>query len=87
MNPEPRRWRILPRSQLRLRYWDGECVLFHGASGDTHRLPELVGHLLECLEANPANIDTLVETVDLHPEDVERALRELAALEIVEPAP
>jgi len=80
-------WRIAPDAQLRLRYWDAECVLYHGASGDTHRLPDLVGHMLERMLQSPATIPVLTEAIDLHEEDVENALNELARLGITEIAP
>ncbi len=78
-------WRIAPQASLALRFWDGECVLYHGASGDTHRLPEEIGRLLEQLAGGMAEIPQLVEAINLHSEDVQRALLELARLGIVEP--
>lgn len=77
-------WRVAPDAQLRLRFWDDECVLYHGASGDTHRLPDLVGHLLERLQQAPASVPVLAEAINLHEEDVESSLQELARLGITE---
>lgn len=80
-------WRIAPEAQLRLRFWDDECVLYHGASGDTHRLPDLVGRLLEQLLRAPASVADLAEAINLHEQDVESSLQELARLGITETGP
>lgn len=77
-------WQIADDAQLRLRYWDDECVLYHGAAGNTHRLPDLVGLMLEQLQISPASILALAESINLHEEDVETALHELARLGITE---
>jgi len=77
-------WRIVDDSQLSLRYWDDECVLYHGASGDTHRLSGLVGLLLEQLMRGPASSLALSDAINLHHEDVETALFELTRLGMVE---
>lgn len=77
-------WHIADDAQLRLRYWDDECVLYHGAAGNTHRLPDLVGRMLEQLRISPASILALAESINLHEEDVETALHELARLGITE---
>lgn len=77
-------WHLAPDAQLLLRYWDDECVLYHGASGDTHRLPELVGRLLERLGEAPATIPELAEAIDLHEEDVAASLEEFVRLGIAE---
>lgn len=78
------RWRVAPEAGLRLRFWADECVLLHGASGATHRLPEPVGRLLERLLAAPASAPELSEALDLHEDDVARALEELAVLGIAQ---
>ena len=77
-------WRVASDAALRLRYWDGECVLFHGAAGDTHRLPELVGRLVEQVARSPATVRALSEAIDLHEDDVRESLAELQRLGIVE---
>ncbi len=80
-------WRIAEDAGLRLRYWGEECVLFHGAACDTHRLPALVGRLLERLAQAPASVSTLSAAIDLHEDDVSSALHELTRLGITEPRP
>lgn len=84
MNTSVVTWRIANDSQLRLRYWDDECVLYHGASGDTHRLADLVGHMLEQLLQKPSSIPELAAAINLHEEDVKTALNELSRLGITE---
>lgn len=78
------RWRAVPDGRLRFRYWDDECVLYHGAAGDTHRLPAVVGQLLQALEQAGASIGDLSARIDLHEDDVRDALRDLRHLGIVE---
>ena len=80
----PASWRIAADAQLQLRFWDVECVLFHGASGDTHRLPDVVGRMLQALATGAATASSLSQAVDLHEEDVSAALRELRRLGILE---
>jgi PqqD family protein of HPr-rel-A system len=76
------RWQIAENAQLKFRFWDDECVLYHGASGDTHRLPELVGRLLQQLMRVPADMDSLADSINLHKDDVESTLHQMAQLGI-----
>lgn len=85
MAVQERNWRVAANADLHLRYWDEECVLFHGASGDTHRLPALVGRLLERLMLGSAPVAILSADVDLHEDDVTQALQQLAQRGITEP--
>lgn len=79
-------WRIVPDARLRMRYWDDECVLYHGAAGDTHRVPEPVGQLLEALAARvSATPEELSEQIDLHHDDVVNSLLDMCRLGIAEP--
>jgi PqqD family protein of HPr-rel-A system len=77
-------WRIADDAQLKFRYWDDECVLYHGASGDTHRLPEVIGKMLEHLMQAAASISALSISIDLHEDDVKVALDKLAGLGITQ---
>ena len=77
-------WSVVPDAALRLHCWDGECVLYHGASGNTHRVPELVGKLLQCLLDAPASAGEISTAIDLHPDDVVASLHALVQLDIVE---
>ena len=47
-------------------------------------LPNSVGQMLEQLMQAPASIPTLAEAINLHEEDVETTLNELARLGITE---
>ncbi len=78
------RWQVHPDARLRIRYWGEECVLYHGAAGNTHRLPEPVGQMLEALQTGPATVAELSERIDLHLADVEDSLQEMRRLGIVE---
>lgn len=73
----PNHWRVPPHANLLWRRWPGEAeyVFYHGASGDTHRLSELAGLIMEralegpldkmelarwlAAEGDPAPLDTL----------------------------
>lgn len=77
-------WRIAPRAELRLRFWGEECVVFHGAAGNTHLLPEVVGRMLQVLVREAASAERLSALVDLHIADVRTSLLEMSALGITE---
>lgn len=78
------KWQIPADAGLQLRFWDDECVMYHGAAGNTHRVPELVGRLLECLLVQPDTTAALSERVDLDADDVQSSLREMCALGVAE---
>lgn len=81
------RWRVASDARLQLRYWGDECVLYHGAAGNTHRVPELVGRLLERLQSDTvATTAALSEGVDLDAGDVQSSLMEMCSLGIAERA-
>ena len=48
-------WRIVPGSRFRWREWDGEFVLYHENSGDTHRLNPLGARAVRLLLASAAS--------------------------------
>lgn len=77
-------WRVDPDARLRLRYWGEECVVYHGASGNTHRLAQPVGELLELLQMEQATAEEISERINLDREDVDHALREMLRLGIAE---
>jgi len=60
-------WRVLHASALHWRWWDGECVVYHSLSGDTHRLNALAGRALEKLAAEPMSADMLAERLSKTP--------------------
>ncbi len=67
--------------------WDDECVIWHGAAGDTHRMPLAIGQLLDRLRVASANAAELAIAIDLHRDDVDESLLALKRLGIVEPSP
>lgn len=69
---------------MRLRFWGEECVLFHGAAGNTHLLPDVVGTMLQALGQADVSAERLSALVDLHVADVRSALLEMSALGIAE---
>ncbi len=60
MSHDPCLWRVGSRLPLRWRGWDGEWVVFHPESGDTHLLDPLAAEALRYLESAPATTATLV---------------------------
>lgn len=68
-----------------MRFWDDECVLHHGASGNTHLLQRWVGELVQALLQADATASQLAERLDLDFVDVERSLREIAGIGVAEP--
>jgi PqqD family protein of HPr-rel-A system len=52
-------WRVPHASALRWREWDGEFVVYHELSGDTHRLNAVAGRVLQLLTAEPMTVDML----------------------------
>lgn len=77
-------WRLHADARLRFRYWGDECVLFHGAAGNTHRVAQPVGQLLEALMSSDGSAEQLSERIDLELDDVQLALQEMRRLGIVE---
>jgi PqqD family protein of HPr-rel-A system len=89
-----RRWRIPPGIGLIQRAWgEGEVVVYHAASGDTHLLDVPAARLLSRLQGSPATVHELCSVVaaDLpfSPEEAldytEELLDELQHLALVEP--
>jgi PqqD family protein of HPr-rel-A system len=58
MTVEPQ-WRTVPGSLFRWREWDGEFVLYHESSGDTHRLNPLGARAVMLLLASAAGVGEL----------------------------
>lgn len=55
--PIPTHWRVPAGARLTWRRWPGEdeYVFYHGASGDTHRLSQLAGLIMELALAGPVD--------------------------------
>jgi PqqD family protein of HPr-rel-A system len=77
-------WRVHPDARLRLRHWGDESVVYHGASGSTHRLAQPVGEMLELLQSEQATPEQISERIDLDRGDVDQVLEEMLRLGIAE---
>lgn len=78
-------WRVHSDARLRVRHWDDESVVYHGASGSTHRLQRPVAEMLELLQGVAATADEISERLNLERDDVQHALREMSRLGMAEP--
>lgn len=85
------KWALSSGLDLHFRCWEDECIVYVGASGDTHCLSALTGEILFLLQKNPMDIAQLVqrfENVDNSTEDLlpyfESILSELQQLGIVQ---
>ncbi|MEJ2574681.1 MAG: HPr-rel-A system PqqD family peptide chaperone [Gammaproteobacteria bacterium] len=85
-------WRVPAQANLSWRRWPGEVeyVFYHGASGDTHRLSELAGVIMELiLEGKGRQPDLLQWLSDQGDTTAEttlaRVLEELQKLDFIEP--
>lgn len=92
--PLPRAWRVPPHAALDWRRWpdENEYVFYHGATGDTHRLSELAGSIMEMALICPVETAALREWLISHgvsAEDnpLDHVLASLAQLEFLEPIP
>ncbi|NRF66538.1 HPr-rel-A system PqqD family peptide chaperone [Aquincola sp. S2] len=78
-------WCLDATAEAAWRRWDGECVVHHALSNDTHRLSELAGELLERLhrEAVPWTSCALADACDADVEDIDATLHGLAEIGLV----
>jgi hypothetical protein len=88
----PTHWRVPAGTKLTWRRWPGEdeYVFYHSATGDTHRLSELAGIILEQALAGPVSSVELTrwlgEQGDETPEaTLDHVFASLSQLELVEP--
>ena len=87
-------WKLAPNSDLHWRSWDGEVVIFHPASGDTHILHPLAAEILSQLEVKTVDVEQLgahvAQTFELQPSDellrqLEQCVKQFADLGLVIP--
>lgn len=73
-------------AELAWRHWDGEYVVHHALSNDTHRLSDFAGHVLLRLAAcsAPISCEALAEALDADDEDVAATLQALAEVGFVQ---
>ena len=88
----PTHWRVPPHSKLSWRHWpdESEYVFYHGATGDTHRLSELAGMILEQALAGPVDASALMQWLlaqgDTTPEaTLDQVFASLSQLDFIEP--
>jgi len=87
-------WRVPPNANLSWRRWPGEheYLFYHGASGDTHRVSELAGLLMEeILAGNGTTTDALRHWLtemglDAADTTLDALLDGLSSLDLIEPA-
>lgn len=88
------RWRLTDPS-LVWRCWDGQTLVFHPASGDTHLVEPLAAAVLQSLQEAPRDAEDLFRLAAAQAACDPRAaaepcaalLVELEALGLVEPVP
>lgn len=90
--PLPRAWRVPPHVALDWRRWpdENEYVFYHGATGDTHRLSELAGCIMEMALTGPVETAALrqwllTQGVTAKDNTLDHVLASLAQLEFLEP--
>lgn len=54
------RWRLAEQVEILAREWDGQLVLYHGGTGDTHLLDEYAALIYRVLSRGPADRDSLL---------------------------
>jgi PqqD family protein of HPr-rel-A system len=80
----PDRWRLDALADATWRHWDGETVVHHRLSNDTHRLAEPAGWILERLAAGEClTIDALAAKGAYAREALAAAVHALASLDLV----
>lgn len=84
------RWRLIPPG-VRLRWLDGDVLVYQLGAGDTHWLAGWAGVLLEALEAGPRPAQALAALLDGSGEeavggtpDLDDCLTELARIGLIE---
>ena len=86
-------WRIIDDNALRLRFWDGEFVVYNALSGDIHILDDRAAHILQALQQAPADVLSLVQSFaaewQCEPDDdllneIEMTVSDMHALALVE---
>ena len=88
----PTHWRVPANSNLTWRRWpdEDEYVFYHGATGDTHRLSELAGVIMEQALVGPVISADLTEWLREQGDDapettLDNVFSSLVSLELIEP--
>jgi len=78
------RWSLVTGAALAWRCWDGEYVIHHALSNDTHRLTELAGRALLALQRTGAlDLDSLARECGEACEELGETLAALAELDLI----
>jgi PqqD family protein of HPr-rel-A system len=79
------RWTVNPPQALAWRHWDGQTVVHHQLSNDTHRLADPAGWILERVALDgPVTIAELEAAGTHDAESLGAVLETLASLGLVE---
>ncbi len=81
------RWRLVADVEFLSREWDGEFVLYHPGSGDTHLLDGVAAHIFRALlqySASPLELSAAYSG-QASPDELNHILGRLQRLDIVEP--
>ena len=88
----PSFWRVPPHAALDWRRWpdENEYVFYHSATGDTHRLSDLPGRVMEQALQGPLDVAVLLKWLlsqgDTEAEStLDHVIAGLAQLELLEP--
>lgn len=82
MDITARRWRLVDYAEPIWRSWDGEYVIHHALSNDTHRLSDAAGEVLaQMAQAGELTASSLAERCDLSESELDTILSVLAQLD------
>jgi hypothetical protein len=80
------RWSLAPLADFSCRHWEGQTVVHHRLSNDTHRLAEPAGWILGRLRASDTlTVDELAAESLCDAADLMPALQALADLGLIQP--
>ena len=92
--PVPTLWRVPAHATLDWRRWadENEYVFYHGATGNTHRLSDVAGRIMEQALQGPLDSAALLQWLLTHGDTgaestLDHVLAGLAQLEFLEPIP
>lgn len=87
----PGSWHVPPHAALDWRRWpdENEYVFYHGATGDTHRLSDVAGRIMEQALKGPLDVALLLQWLLTHGDTeaentLDHVLAGLAQLEFLE---
>ena len=69
-------WRIMGAEPLRMRTWEGDSIVYHPMSGQTHRVDVVSALLLRCLTTGSASLVDLCREAEAFLELDDQALTE-----------